>query len=404
MGMLDLDLKLNERVFGLDVMRAVAIGLVLLLNGDPLLRRNFPAFPQFWFVDGVDVFFVLSGFLIGRILITTFEKNGIRFSTLLHFWKFRWFRTLPNYYLILFITMLFVYSRDGGIGAMDWRYFLFLQNLTEPIPDFFTVSWSLVVEEWFYLTFPLVTYLMSKAIPGLSARGGVLATTLLFLLLPLILRVSMVLNNVPFSELANISNFLEYEKQIRSVGIFRMDTIAFGVLGSYLSHFHYVVWHRYRFQAFLTGLAVYLLFRAFLDDGWGKFTLLFTVCGFALFLLLPLASSIRSGHRSIASPITHLSLISYSAYLIHRSLVVDAFRHFGGRPFTDTQAVAYYLLYFVVTIVLSTFLYRYFELPAMQLRERRYFLPFRKVPVPGISSTDLKSTSVRSLRKEPLQE
>lgn len=85
--MLKIDLKLNERIFGLDVMRAIAIILVLLLNGDPLIRRNFPDFPRFWHLDGVDLFFVLSGFLIGTILIKTFEKNGFNTPTLTHFWK-----------------------------------------------------------------------------------------------------------------------------------------------------------------------------------------------------------------------------------------------------------------------------------------------------------------------------
>jgi hypothetical protein len=50
-----IDLNLDKRIYGLDVMRMIAIMLVILLNGDPLVRRNFSWFPRFWHVDGVDI-------------------------------------------------------------------------------------------------------------------------------------------------------------------------------------------------------------------------------------------------------------------------------------------------------------------------------------------------------------
>lgn len=378
MGILRVDLKLKDRIFGLDLMRFIAIGLVLLLNGDPLLRRNFPDFPRFWFMDGVDVFFVLSGFLIGRILIDTFEKNGFSMPAIRHFWKFRWFRTLPNYYMILGLTFLFTYMRYGRAEGFDWRYLFFLQNLTDPVPKFFSVSWSLVVEEWFYLTFPLVMFFLSMVVPRITARRAVLTTTVVFILCPLLMRLMMVFDNVPPSDFQNLHSIFNFEGQFRSVALYRLDSIAFGVLGAYVSHYHSEVWVRYRVHAFVTGILMYLFFRARLDDGLAKFVFSFTICSFALALLLPLASTVRSAPRSISVPVTHLSVISYSVYLIHRTLVMDAFRAYGGRPFTDLQAVVYYIAYFLVTIVLSTLLYKYFELPAMRLRERRFSFGTRK--------------------------
>ena len=91
---------LGNRVFGLDLLRCGAILLVLSVHFVESITPN--EVTKFYFtylhVDGVGLFFVLSGFLIGTILIKDFLKYGISFSTLLNFWKRRWFRTLPNYY------------------------------------------------------------------------------------------------------------------------------------------------------------------------------------------------------------------------------------------------------------------------------------------------------------------
>ncbi|MDG1661044.1 MAG: hypothetical protein P8H40_06680 [Winogradskyella sp.] len=50
---------------------------------------------------GVDIFFVLSGFLIGGILLRKLEAGQTSFSDLVRFWKRRWLRTFPNYFVVL---------------------------------------------------------------------------------------------------------------------------------------------------------------------------------------------------------------------------------------------------------------------------------------------------------------
>ena len=88
------------RHFGLDVIRALAISLVLIshING---ITSHLPVqlpniFNHINLPDGVDLFFVLSGFLIGRILLKTDWES---FSSIKNFWKRRFLRTLPNYFL-----------------------------------------------------------------------------------------------------------------------------------------------------------------------------------------------------------------------------------------------------------------------------------------------------------------
>ena len=104
-----------QRAFGLDLIRSFAIFFVILCHSVYII---YPVIPEsignillHYGVFGVDLFFVLSGFLIGRIFLKDLLANQtIDFKT---FWLRRWFRTLPNYYLFLgihIILMLFSFQ------------------------------------------------------------------------------------------------------------------------------------------------------------------------------------------------------------------------------------------------------------------------------------------------------
>jgi peptidoglycan/LPS O-acetylase OafA/YrhL len=156
----------RNRVFGLDMMRFLAIFLVLFAHIDPFLNGRYLFFQEvlslFGFF-GVEMFFVLSGFLIGRILFTRFVEADASLKTILYFWIRRWFRTLPNYYLVLLINILILcavgYSLPGFEPIRDlWKYFFFAHNLTGEHIIFFPESWSLSVEEYAYIVGPIVIY------------------------------------------------------------------------------------------------------------------------------------------------------------------------------------------------------------------------------------------------------
>src|SRR5450432_1247018 len=97
-------LKLNpdysSRVYGLDIMRAFAIIPVVMGHGGFILNKAETNFPWIPLIDGVELFFVLSGFLIGSILLKIFNEPDFKFESVMNFFKRRWLRTLPNYYLI----------------------------------------------------------------------------------------------------------------------------------------------------------------------------------------------------------------------------------------------------------------------------------------------------------------
>jgi peptidoglycan/LPS O-acetylase OafA/YrhL len=366
-----IDLNLDKRIFGLDVMRMVAIMLVILLNGDPLVRRNFTWFPRFWHIDGVDIFFVLSGFLIGTILIKTFEKEGFGKSTLFHFWKFRWYRTLPNYYLILLVMIAFVYVSRDDMRGFSWKYFFFLQNFASATPDFFSVAWSLTVEEWFYISFPLTSIGIARLFPRMKVKQVVLATILLFLILPLAARFFFAYLASPDGRYDMMFERVNFEKYFRSRMILRLDSISFGVLGAYIAYYYENFWKQNTWKVFAIGSVLYLFFRLYDFGPLFQSTFRFTICSFAILMFLPLASTVKSGPVRWATPITYVSMISYSMYLIHRTLIMDGFRIYGGRPFTDAKAIIYYVSYFILVFGISALLYKYFELPMMKLREKR---------------------------------
>ena len=124
----------SKRLFGLDILRTTAIMLVVFMHGGIILKDSaIDGFPYFRLIDGVDIFFVLSGFLIGGILlkdINSAEKFG--FKSLFTFWKRRWFRTLPNYYLILTVNFFFVKYGiiNEDFSQFNWKFIFLVFNFT----------------------------------------------------------------------------------------------------------------------------------------------------------------------------------------------------------------------------------------------------------------------------------
>ena len=153
-------MSIKERIYVLDILRASAILFVLYSHGlkylDGIITEK-----RGWSLafDGVDLFFVLSGYLIGGILIKTIERNENTFQNLFNFWIRRWFRTLPNYFLILLLLILLSSFSRGYLPDSISKYFYFFQNFGNEHPAFFPEAWSLSVEEWFYLLMPLCLFL-----------------------------------------------------------------------------------------------------------------------------------------------------------------------------------------------------------------------------------------------------
>ena len=146
----------NKKLHGLDHLRALAIALVFFHHYP---SEKFPdkilAIKNFGWI-GVDLFFVLSGFLIAKQLFA--ELQNRQSISLQKFFIKRFFRIIPVYLVVVALYFLVPVFRERESLPALWRFLTFTQNigLNPGINGTFSHAWSLCVEEQFYLLFPLV--------------------------------------------------------------------------------------------------------------------------------------------------------------------------------------------------------------------------------------------------------
>lgn len=242
----------TTRIFGLDALRAAAVLLVLF--GHTLAHQNPPAWLRwFWGAQGslgVEIFFVLSGFLIGRILLKLLVADKlVTLGDLTEFLSRRWARTLPLYFAFLLLYFRFDYTGVGQLVA-DAPFFVFLQNFYWHPIRFFEHSWSLAVEEWFYLLFPLLLLVAHKLTRSVNRAFWIAGG--LFLLLPLLARLG---------QLPRITDWNDFNNLIRMVVVCRLDSIFAGVFMAYLNVCH-MRWFKSVWELAPIG-AAFLLVTAF---------------------------------------------------------------------------------------------------------------------------------------------
>ena len=161
---------MQDRLPQLDGIRGIAILLVIFHNETvkyPFLYLD-RIFEHGWM--GVDLFFVLSGFLITGILLNTRNSDGY----FRNFYARRCLRIWPLYYcslLLMFVIIPLVYPAEGAAiferSSPWWSFPLYLQNFLVHVPEnakgLLGVTWSLAIEEQFYLVWPLVVRFCSIA-------------------------------------------------------------------------------------------------------------------------------------------------------------------------------------------------------------------------------------------------
>lgn len=370
-----LPLDQSGRVPELDGLRGLAVLLVILChyvgnaNHLPLglgARRFLSAFVVGW--SGVDLFFVLSGFLIGGILLDARDSPHYFRA----FYMRRVFRILPVYYVWI---LLFAAVIVGGLWFLPGRTpftprdllrvpieLLFLQNMTYSLTPlqwiWFSVTWSLAVEEQFYLIAPpLIRFLSPRRLLVVLAATICLAPLLRFFV---------------FRHLSE-----GYYAAVFAMPC-RADTLACGILLA-------VAWrqpavralleaHRSLMQRLLLGLFFYVVVLLWwLVHPINAVTVTVGYTWLALFYscLLLVALSQTGGWIASAmrwSALGRLGTISYCVYLIHLT-----FNHLAHRVLLhaapqvyDAAGVAVTLLALLLTLAVAGLSWRFFEKPLIR--------------------------------------
>lgn len=362
----------SNRIFGLDILRALAIFFVVAGHGAYLMPAARYKYVNLLIFEGVSMFFVLSGFLIGGILIKIIHKEEFTIKTILNFWIRRWMRTIPVYVLILVVLLILNVVFVSEFEVYDKaKYFIFSQNLFYEHPDFFPEAWSLSIEEWFYLLTPL-SILICLRLGKISIKYSLLITALIIILGATLFRYYRYLN-------LTIDDIEMWDTFFRKQVVTRLDSIMYGVIGALLFYYKRNLWVRFRVPFFVTGILLFLMSKYILFDnqnvGLYESVFHFTITAIATLCILPFLSNITKGRGVSYKVVTYISLISYSMYLINLTIIQHfIIRQIHWKPLQDYNGyifiIVQYLLYWILTIIISILLYKYFEMPIMKLRDR----------------------------------
>jgi peptidoglycan/LPS O-acetylase OafA/YrhL len=366
----------TNRVFGLDLLRAFAILFVVYEHGIPFLAHFIPqTFLDFFQYDGVSLFFVLSGFLIGGILIRSLDYGEGVTQALFRFWTRRWFRTIPNYLLIILILIIPNILMGTPLPSGVLQCVFFVQNLITPHPEFFPEAWSLSIEEWFYLTIaPGVFFLVYW---GLPKKKAVLSFLIVLLLFSITFRYYRYLH-MP------VMNIEDWHIYFRKQVLTRMDSLMFGVLGAWLKYYIPHLWSQWSKPGLILGMLFIFIHKMsfYLQPTLGfDLNAWYCVWSFSfdslgVLMLLPFLSSWNALNlKTLSHSITLISLVSYSMYLINLSVVQSLVlrQFYKVIPFLQNHSVGIALsfaLYLSFTLIGSILIYKYFEVPTTALRER----------------------------------
>lgn len=365
-------LKINikkNRIYGLDILRCLAILFVVFGHGRFLFPEKTIKQLEYFVFDGVGIFFVLSGYLIGDILIRELELKKVTIEILIDFWKRRWFRTIPNYILVLTIVLILniLYNQDFNLSC-SVPYYFFMQNLYFPHPNWFPEAWSLSVEEWFYLIVPILIFIVIK-IFNFKTKKSVLVTAVFLILLVTVFRYFKYLE-------IDVESKLNWDLEFRKQVFTRLDSIMFGVVGAYIAKYYYNFWIKYKLLFFMLGLALLLTNHFLTKENLNllyKCVFTFTLNSIGTLFVLPYLSEVKTGKGFFYKAITYISIISYSMYLINYTLVKDWIIPMLDIDFNNFyfNLLIKYMLFWVLTIILSVLLYKYFEVPTTKLRDKK---------------------------------
>ena len=365
------------RAYGLDVVRGLAIVLVLIAHTglQPLFRGTMSGEQEWWSpmlslfqlgVYGVDIFFVLSGFLIATLLFNELKRRDK--LDLPRFWLRRGLKIWPSYYVIYLLAAALSCAsllRNSGWGGVSeywlrsWPNIFFLQNYLHLESRWFA-SWSLAIEEHFYLVLPVVLMLLVRSRFGIAR-------------LPLLCVFGFIVCTVLRGQAAEAGEFLELSKQTH----FRADALLLGVLLAYIHAYKADVWGklvrlRYLGVPLTVGcfMALYLYGadQVFIAT-WGY--VLAYCAGAGLLVFFFGVDNARVQAAPLLNMLRFIGAYSYTIYLAQalgvHAYAIDRWSLGGSFQTWPLGAVGFW----VISIGIGIICHHVVEQPMLMLRDRR---------------------------------
>ncbi|HEY4196094.1 MAG TPA: acyltransferase [Mucilaginibacter sp.] len=360
----------KHKLLGLDHLRAFAISYVILFHyqffGHPDWVKKIAGFG--W--SGVDLFFVLSGFLISGQLFSTIAK-GKRIS-LKEFFIKRFFRIIPPFLVVVILYAAFPAVHEWGQLSPIWRYLTFTLNFGLDLRKYGTFShaWSLCVEEQFYLVLPLVFLLFSYFKAGQKAIYAIIALFIGGFMLRL-----WGWDHFMEPVLSSDNYGAYWNKYIYYPTYNRLDSLLVGVSIAGLYTFYPAVKafaNKYSNWLLFSGI-VLLIASGFVCKGYSTYNT--TLWGFPMVALsygLILAAVVCPSspvYRFKSLVTEQIAAFSYSIYLSHKiviHLVQNLFSNMGLDKNSNLM-----MLICITAIIAAALIMRYvIERPALKLRNR----------------------------------
>lgn len=339
-----------KRSPGLDFLRGIAVLLVIFRHS---FMGNRIAFFG-WL--GVDLFFVLSGFLIAGILFTEYKEE--KKVNVKRFLLRRAFKIIPPFYFFIVVYTLLNYIITG-----KWFSYINILNeafyLQSNFPGIAIHTWSLAVEEHFYIVFSLIMLLVTKGKAPWNLRS-LMTTIILFFTAGFVLRL--------------VISYPHKNEVFFSPGYphIRMDGIFMGIMLAYIYHFTSFTNSLKEKLLSLIILAFILILPGFIFHG-GSFIMntigTTLVClGFTIFCFLSMDQRVIhfiSKYKSLTlifKWVCFIGLHSYSIYLWHIPSKDIA-------SLLPLKGYAFFSIYLLLSLVLGTFFSFAVEKPFLKIRE-----------------------------------
>ncbi len=356
---------LDKRIVPLDVLRVLAILMVFAfhfpkVNGVSIFG---PAARYGWM--GVDLFFVLSGYLIGAQIIRR-TRSGKPFS-FKNFYMSRFLRTLPVYFAVLIAYLLIDGFREKPTMAPLWRFLTFTQNFGL-LNSAFSHAWSLCIEEQFYLVCPAIILVLSQI-------KHIRISIVVFI--SMIFAGALYRNHawVEFHGIMTPENKWDlYLTSIYYPTWGRLDGLALGVFVASIKEVCPEIWEatsRHRGFVLLFALAsfassIYL----FIDRlSWASTVFGYPILAVSFALLLVFAATEKSRLNALrAIGVGQVAILSYSFYLIHKQVIHIVGTHWSfGASYAEQAAFA--VTSFALSLMLAFFMYQLIERPFLAVRD-----------------------------------